>query len=71
MKKTISIKGMSCGHCQRRVQNALSELQGVESVTVDLATGKAFAILDQSVGDEHIRRAVEEAGYEVEAITSE
>lgn len=41
MKKTISIKGMSCGHCQRRVQNALSELQGVESVTVDLATGKA------------------------------
>lgn len=71
MKKTITIKGMSCGHCLKRVQNALSELEGVASATVDLETGTAVAEVDEPVSDVRIRQAVHEAGYEVEAITSE
>ena len=44
------VEGMSCGHCEKAVKSALSEIAGVSSVNVDLATKKV---------------AVEEAGYDV------
>lgn len=38
--QTIIVKGMTCGHCKAMVEKNLSKLPGVESVTVDLATGE-------------------------------
>ncbi len=35
MKKEMVIEGMHCGHCQARVEKALSEVAGVESVKVN------------------------------------
>lgn len=37
---TIIVKGMTCGHCKAMVEKNLSKLPGVESVTVDLASGE-------------------------------
>ena len=37
---TIVVKGMTCGHCKAMVEKNLSKLEGVETVTVDLASGK-------------------------------
>jgi len=36
MKKTLLVEGMSCGHCEKAVKNALKELNGVLKVEVDL-----------------------------------
>ena len=36
---TFTVTGMTCAHCQRAVTEEISAVAGVESVTVDLATG--------------------------------
>ena len=36
----IVVKGMTCGHCKAMVEKNLSKLEGVETVTVDLASGE-------------------------------
>ena len=67
MKKRLSIGGMSCGHCVTHVTSALSGVQGVTSVKVDLATKSA--VVEGTVLDEGpLTAAVAEAGYEVVAI---
>ncbi|MEG0773833.1 heavy metal-associated domain-containing protein [Clostridium sp.] len=68
MKKKISIEGMSCNHCVNHVKEALSELNGVASVEVNLASKYAVIEADIDVKDEDIRFAIEDAGYEVIAI---
>ncbi|HEY5555984.1 cation transporter [Acetobacterium sp.] len=35
-KIILNVEGMSCAHCEKAVKNAVGELDGVESVTVDL-----------------------------------
>ena len=39
-QRTIIVKGMTCGHCKAMVEKNLAKLPGVESVTVNLATGE-------------------------------
>ncbi|MDW7658029.1 MAG: cation transporter [Bacillota bacterium] len=68
MKKTIKIEGMSCAHCQARVEKALNSLAGVEA-KVDLKKGQATVRLTTAVSDADLTRAVDEAGYTVTAIT--
>ncbi|WP_096635785.1 heavy-metal-associated domain-containing protein [Clostridium cochlearium] len=65
MKKKILIEGMSCGHCVNHVKEALSELNGVTSVDVNLE-GK-YAVIDANadVKDEDIKFVIDDAGYEV------
>ncbi|MCE5235261.1 MAG: heavy-metal-associated domain-containing protein [Clostridiaceae bacterium] len=67
MKKTLSIEGMSCGHCAARVEKALNAIPGV-SAKVDLASKSAAAELSSSVADDVLKAAVEDAGYEVVGI---
>lgn len=68
MKKKILIEGMSCGHCVNHAKEALSELNGVTSVDVDLATKTAIIEASIDVKDEDIRFAIEDVGYDVSGI---
>jgi copper ion binding protein len=68
MKKVIEIKGMSCGHCQARVEKALNEIDGVEA-KVDLKKNRAVVTLAKEVNDQMLSDAVTEAGYEVVSVT--
>ncbi len=70
MKKTISIEGMTCGHCVSHVTEALNGLEGVTSVNVDLAGKKADVDADESVSDDTLKAAVKEAGYTATAVTA-
>ncbi|MDR1736390.1 MAG: cation transporter, partial [Oscillospiraceae bacterium] len=38
---TLTVRGMSCAHCENAVKKALSALDGVTSVNVSLASGTA------------------------------
>ena len=63
--KTIFINGMSCGHCSKRVEDALKSVNGVKSVKVSLEEKKAYVILKNDVDNEILKNAVEEVGFEV------
>lgn len=68
MKKIVKIKGMTCGHCSARVDKALNELEGVKA-KVDLKKNLAIVSHDGTLADDRLKEAVENAGYEVTAIS--
>jgi copper chaperone CopZ len=67
MKKTLSIEGMSCGHCVMHVKEALEGVAGVKSAKVDLGKKSAFVEGD-ALDDAALRAAVADAGYMVTGI---
>lgn len=58
------VEGMHCDHCVLSVREEVSEVAGVRSVDVDLASGR-LTVEGDGVSDDAVREAVEEAGYEV------
>lgn len=64
MKKILTVEGMSCAHCQARVEKALAAVLGVESAKVDLKKKTATVALSGMVADDALMKAVKEAGYE-------
>jgi copper chaperone len=63
---TYIVQGMTCDHCAASVNEEVSEVAGVSSVAVDLATGR-LEVTGNDVTDADVRAAVEEAGYELAA----
>ncbi|NLP25762.1 MAG: heavy-metal-associated domain-containing protein [Clostridiales bacterium] len=68
MKKIIKINGMSCGHCQAKVEKALAGLNGV-SAKVDLKKKQAIVELNSDISEQVLKDTITEAGYEVVSIT--
>ncbi len=63
----ISVAGMTCNHCKMSVESALKTLDGVTSAEVDLAANKVAVEFDDSkVSFDDLKKAIEEAGYEVQ-----
>ena len=56
-----SVYGMSCAACSSRVEKAVSKVEGVNSVAVNLLTNSM--IVEGEVEPEIIMKAVEDAGY--------
>ncbi|MPZ66737.1 MAG: copper ion binding protein [Pseudonocardiaceae bacterium] len=64
-QSTYTVRGMTCDHCARSVTDEVGKLDGVEHVSVDLATGSVTVSSDGSVDAAAVRAAVDEAGYEL------
>jgi len=65
-KVTLNVTGMTCASCVSHVEEALREVPGVISASVNLATEKATVAYDTAQTDiEAMRLAVEDAGYGV------
>ena len=64
---SLPIEGMSCASCVGRVENALAGVDGVASVSVNLATQRAEVRLSRPVEPATLARAVDKAGYAVPA----
>ncbi|MEU1466370.1 heavy metal-associated domain-containing protein [Streptomyces sp. NPDC005727] len=60
---TFEVTSVTCAHCVRSVTEEVSRVAGVESVTVDLATGSVTVTASQPVDRADIAAAVDEAGY--------
>jgi Cu+-exporting ATPase len=65
---TLPVQGMSCASCVAHVEKALAAVPGVTSVAVNLATESA-TVQGAALDVAGLRRAVDEAGYEVPAET--
>ncbi len=68
MKKVVKINGMNCNHCVMAVEKALSALENVKTVKVDLSKKQAVVASDAVVADEAITKAVTDAGFTVVSI---
>ena len=58
----INVTGMTCGHCQGAVKEALEAVKGVNSVEVDLGSGLAKVAGEADA--QQLLDAVVEAGYQ-------
>jgi copper chaperone len=63
--KTIKIKGMSCQHCVMAATKALSAIDGINDVKVDLKSGTATYAETKPVDSQVIAAAIKKAGYEI------
>ena len=70
MKKIVSIEGMCCAHCAKRVEEKLATAKNVISVDVKLKKNEAVIRSREEVSDEEITALVTEAGYKVTAIVN-
>lgn len=63
--RSIRIKGMSCQHCVMAVTRALSAVEGIKDVNVDLKSGVATYEEGKKVDPMVVEAAIKMAGYEV------
>lgn len=70
MKKTMTINGMMCTHCEASVKKALEAIEGVECAEVSHEENRAVVTLSSDVPDEVLRKAVEDKDYKVESVVS-
>jgi len=65
MQTKLKVEGMSCSHCENAVKNAVSAINGVTNVDVDLKTGFVLVTHDEGVMESVIKNEIEEQGYDV------
>ena len=67
---TLKVTGMTCGHCVRSVTDAIGALDGVHSTDVQLQTGRATVVYDESkVSPRDLVGAVLDEGYTAEEVS--
>jgi Cu+-exporting ATPase len=60
----LSIQGMTCAACAKRVEKVIGKLEGIDSVSVNLASEKAVLTFDPNkVNIPKVQSAVEKAGF--------
>ncbi|GAA1822871.1 heavy-metal-associated domain-containing protein [Nesterenkonia flava] len=64
--RTYTVTGMSCGHCEKAVAEEVSALRGVIHPQVGASAGVLSLTVEdgETVTDESVIAAVEEAGYQ-------
>jgi Cu+-exporting ATPase len=68
-KETLSITGMTCAACAARIEKVVGKMEGVDRISVNLATEKASVEYDPVITDlAAISGKIERAGYGAKAI---
>jgi len=62
---TLTVEGMTCGHCEQKVETALEGVDGVTDATADRDAGTAT--VDGDADPATLVAAVEDAGYSASA----
>ena len=60
---SILVKGMNCNHCKSNVEAAIQKIAGVESVEIDLASGRT--VIHGNPNRDDVIKAVEALGFSV------
>ena len=66
MKETqIKVNGMVCEGCENRVKNALSTIDGIESVEANHKTGIVTVISNEEIERSVIEEKIDDIGFEI------
>jgi len=70
-KASIQVDGLSCPFCAYGLEKNLKKVNGIESVDIDMKTGKATVIIKSNikVDNQALRQAVKKAGFTARDIT--
>lgn len=63
MKQSFDVQGMSCGHCERAITQAIRSLDPQAEVRIDRSQGRVEVRSEQS--REALARAIADEGYAV------
>jgi copper chaperone len=61
---TLSVPGMTCGHCEAAIKQEVGAVAGVAGVDVDLET-KDVVVTGVDLDRDAIVAAIDEAGFDV------
>lgn len=61
----LKVENMTCKGCENRIQNALKEIEGVESVVADHVNGNVKVILVDDITEDILKEAIEDLDFEV------
>lgn len=65
----LTVPDISCGHCERAITGALSPLEGVRSVAVDVPGKRVRIEYDEArVGVERMKEVLKEEEYPVASV---
>lgn len=67
MKKVLKVKGMTCGHCQKRVEDAINKLPGLKG-EVNLKKEEVLVTVSGDWNEDLVRSAITDVGYEVVSV---
>ena len=65
MSETITVEGMTCGHCEQTVEEALEDVTGVTAATADREA--ETVTVEGDAETQVLVEAADEAGYEASA----
>jgi len=60
MKHTYKISGMTCSSCQSKVQHLLSQVKGVNNVSIDLEKGEAEITMEHHISTLEFKTALKD-----------
>ena len=67
---TLNVPDISCEHCERTITNALSPLEGVRTVRVDIPAHQVKVDYNEAqVSIDRIKDVLQEEEYPVESVT--
>ena len=61
----LNVQGMHCEGCERRVNNALSQIDGVDEVIANHNKGTVTIKTNSKVDIDEIKERIDDLGYEV------
>lgn len=61
----LNVNGMVCGGCEKRVINALSDINGIQEVVADHNKGTVTIKANENIEKIIIKEKIEELGFEV------
>ena len=65
MQTILKVMGMSCSHCEKAVKEAVSAIEGVTSVEVDLEGKTVTVNHEEIIKVDSIKAKIEEEGYKI------
>lgn len=63
MQQTFEVQGMTCGHCERAVTNAIQAVDAQAQIKIDRSANRVE--VETSASREAVAAAIAEEGYKV------
>jgi copper chaperone CopZ len=60
---TFTVTGMTCAHCERAITQEIAAVDGVQSVTVDVASGTVTVTATEPVDRADIAAVIDGVGH--------
>lgn len=64
-KKTLTIEGMHCEHCAKKVENTLKNIEGIDKVKVNLSKKEATIYSKIEIDNQTIQDSFKELDFKI------